>query len=139
MRPRRWVHITGESVNQIIFGDFIETILSDIEQHPVPGQSDNERCLIWDNLAVHKTAYVTHIICDRVTNNNFYSVDRPPYRPKIAPIEYIFCELAGELSRRCTRDWNVDDMRANIYNIMTNLGTNGRFCNTFVHCGYPQP
>ena len=138
-RPRRWVFITGESVNQLIFGDFIETTLSDIERHPVPGNFDNTRCLMWDNLAAHKTAYVTHIIRDRVSNNNFYSVDRPPYRPKIAPIEYIFCELAGELSRRCKRDWDVDDVRANIYQIMTELGTNGRFCNTFIHCGYPQP
>ena len=78
-----------------------------------------------------------NIICDRELVNHFYSVDRPPYRPKLAPIEYIFCELAAELSRRCQRDWMIDIMRANIYDILSNIGLDGSLYSTLVHCGYP--
>ena len=60
--PRRWVHITEESIDQLIFGDFVNEILTDIESHPVADGYDENRCIIWDNLAAHKTAYVTHIV-----------------------------------------------------------------------------
>ena len=135
-RPRRWISVTQINCDQFVFGDFIDTMLIDIEQHPVPEGYDNERCIIWDNLAAHKTPYVTTIIRDRPSNNNFYSVDRPPYRPKIAPIEYIFCELAAELALRCTREWNIDELRRNIYDICSTVGSGGRLHSTFVHCGY---
>ena len=135
-RPRRWIHVSQVNCDQFVFGDFVNTMLTDIEQHPVPEGHDNHRCIIWDNLAAHKTPYVTTIIRDRPSNNIFYSVDRPPYCPKIAPIEYVFCELAAELARRCTRGWEIDDLRRNIYNICSTIGSNGRLHSTFVHCGY---
>ena len=102
------------SINQFIFGDFVNSILTDLENHPVPDGFDNNRCIIWDNLNVHKTEYVTHLIRDRPTQNHFFSVDRPPYRPNIAPIEYIFCEVLLELAGRCKRSWTIDTLRNNI-------------------------
>ena len=101
--PRRWVYITQDTVDQFNFGEFINDILTDLENNPVPDGYDDRRCILWDNLSAHKTPYVTNLIRDRQTPNNFYSVDRPPYQPKIAPIEYVICELAGELAKRCQR------------------------------------
>ena len=68
--------------------------------------------------------------------NHFYSVDHPPYRPKLAPIEYVFCELAAELSRKCQRDWGLNIIRAYIYDILSNVGLDGRLYSIFVHYGY---
>ena len=133
-RPRQWVRVTQDSVDQLVFGDFIHEILTSIENNPA--DYDDERCLLWDNLSLHKTPYVTNIIRDRASNNNFYAVDRPPYQPKIAPIEYIFCELAAELTRRCVREWAIDTLRENIYDILSNIGYDGKFYSTFVHCSY---
>ena len=135
--PRRWIYMTQDSVDQFVFGDFVNIILSNIEDHPVADGYDDEKCIMWDNLSVHTTAYVTNVIRDRASHNNFYSVNRPPYRPKIAPIEYIFCELAAELERRCLRSWTIVDLRANIQNILSTIGRNGKLYSTFIHCNYP--
>ena len=97
--PRNWLRITVENVDQFIFGGFVNEILDNIERFPVQGDYDMNRVIIWDNLRAHKTPYVTTIIEDRHSPNNFSSVDHPPYCPKLAPIEYIFCELAAELGR----------------------------------------
>ena len=136
-RPRKWFRLTTENVDQYIFGGFVNKMLENIENHPVPGGYDMQKTIIWDNLRAHKTAYVSHIIQGRESPNHFQSVDRPPYCPKIAPIEYIFCELAAELARRCTRDWNMNDLRRNILQIIRNIGRDGKLHSTFVHCGYP--
>ena len=101
------------------------------------GDYDMERIIIWDNLRAHKTPFVTTIIEDRASDNNFSSVDRPPYYPKIAPIEYIFCELAAELGRWYTQEWTMVDLRRNIVDIVRNIGRDGRLHSTFIHCGYP--
>ena len=137
MFPRRWVFISQSNCDQYIFGDFIDSILASIESSPAPGDVDDERCLLWDNLSLHKTAYVTNKIYGRPSPNRFISVDRPPYRPTMAPIEFIFCELAAELARRVQESWTIDDLRQNIFNICSRIGRNGKFENTFVHCNYP--
>ena len=135
-RPRRWVKVTHDNIDNLLFGDFIDEILTSFETNPATNGYDDERCILWDNLILHKTPYVTNIIRDRATRNNFFSVDRPPYQPKIAPIEYIFCELAAELTRRCVREWTIDTLRENIFNILSNIRYDGECYNTFVHCGY---
>ena len=112
-------------------------MLSDIEQNPVPGNYDDRRIVMWDNLSCHKTPYVSQKIYGRVSNNLFESVDRPPYRPKMAPIEYAFCELACALKTRVKREWTVADLRTNIEDICITMGYLGKFQNTFRHCGYP--
>ena len=135
-RPQPWIHVSQVNCDQFVFGDFINTMLLNIELYPVPQDYDNKRCIVWDNLTAHKTAYVTTMIRDRPSNNHFVPVDRPPYRPKIAPIEYVFCELASELAMRCQREWTINDLRANIYDICSRIGREGRLHNTFIHCGY---
>ena len=136
-RPRKWLRMTTDNVDQFIFGGFINEILTNIETHPVQGGYDDNRIIIWDNLAAHKTPFVTNIIEDRASNNNFSSVDRPPYCPKMAPIEFVFCELAAELARRCVRGWTMADVRRNIIDIVRNIGRDGKLYSTFTHCGYP--
>ena len=136
-RPRKWMRLTVDNLDQFIFGGFINEILDNIENHPLQGGYDDHKIILWDNLRAHKTAFVTNIIEDRASPNIFESVDRPPYSPKLAPIEFIFCELAAELSRRCTRDWTMDDLRRNVVDIVRNIGRGGRLHSTFVHCGYP--
>ena len=61
-RPRRWVYISQDNTDQFIFGEYTHQLLTNIETHPVPGGYDDERCLFWDNLSIHKAAYVTTII-----------------------------------------------------------------------------
>ena len=46
MFPCRWVFISQSNCNQYMFGDFIDSILASIENAPVPGDVDNERCFI---------------------------------------------------------------------------------------------
>ena len=135
--PRRWCMISTNNIDQFIFGEFINSILSNIENHPAPNNVDNERILLWDNLSLHKTAYVCNMITNRESDHVFAAVDRPPYRPRLAPIEYMFYELSCELARRCNRTWDMDIMRQNIIEICGTIGRGGRLHSTFVHCGYP--
>ena len=98
MFPRRWLFMSQNNCDQYMFGDFIDSILSSIELAPAPGDVGDKQCIIWDNLSLHKTAYVTNKIFGQPSHNCFFSFDRPPYRPTIAPIEFIICELASKLS-----------------------------------------
>ena len=136
-RPRLWIQVSIDNIDQFVFGGFVNEILTDIEENPVGGGYDDERIFIWDNHRAHQTPYVATIIEDRPSHNHFHSVDRPPYYPKIAPIEYLFCELSAELARRCRREWTMVDLRINIFEICSLLGRNGNLFSTFVHCGYP--
>jgi len=123
--PRRWVKITTQNVDQYSFGDFIELILYEFESHSAPGNVDNQRIMLWDNLSLHKTAFVTNNIYQRASANQFLSVDHPPYRPNMAPIEFIFFELACELARRVNHMWTVTTMKENIVDICSRIGRNG--------------
>ena len=89
-RPRRWVRLCQENVGQFVFGGFINKIIYDIENHPVPDNYDDTHIFIWKNLRDHKIPCVTTIIEDRTSQNIFSSIDYYPYCPKIDPIEYFF-------------------------------------------------
>ena len=136
-RPRWWFRVTYQNCDMFTFADFCNEICINLEEDPVPGGYDDERVFMLDGLSVHNTAYVIQTIQGRPSDNVFHTVTRPPYRPKIAPIEYIFCELAGELDRRVQRNWTPIDLMQNIMDIMDSLGFHGKFHNTYVHCGYP--
>ena len=85
-RPHRWIHVSQVNCNQYIFEDFYDTICSDIEENPVPG--DEPRYFVWDNVLLHKTAYVTHVIkgCNNAVQK-LMSVDCPHYHSNLASIE----------------------------------------------------
>ena len=39
--PRRWISVSRLNCDQFVFGDFINVMLTGIEQHPVPEGHDN--------------------------------------------------------------------------------------------------
>ena len=78
------------NVDQFVSGGFIKEILNNIETHPVLCDYDSHKVILWDNLHTHKNPFVTHIIEDRETVNIIDLVDRPPYIPNLAPIEFLF-------------------------------------------------
>jgi len=134
--PRRWLMLALNNIDQFVFGQFMEMLCNDLEMNPVPNGLDMDRVFMWDNLNAHNTPYVTQLIQGRPTANRFRTLNRPPYYAKIAPIEYIICELACELDRRVKRDWTMADLQQNIEDIGRRIGRNGGFHRTFVHCGY---
>jgi len=100
-------YIAGQLQPIYFLENFFESILLDLDNNLVQGSGDNGGCLLWDNLYLHKTAYVIHVIEGPLSFNRIILVDRPPYRQKIAPIKYVFCEVAAEFSRRVKRRWNI--------------------------------
>jgi len=79
--PRRWVYISSDTCNQFVFGDFINTVLSNTEQYPSQHTIDDQRVIIWDNLSVY-----VNVIQDHQSNNYFIIVGHSTYRPRFAPI-----------------------------------------------------
>ena len=41
--PRKWLRMTFDNMDQLIFGVFINEILHNIEVHPVPGEYNDEK------------------------------------------------------------------------------------------------
>ena len=132
--PRKWWHMTVTSVNQVVFAEFIDSMLSDIESNPVPG--DDEKILLWDNLSAHQTGLVTATVELRPSRPQFQFqiVPRPPYQPKYAPIEYIFCEISARLSTMVQPQWSLLDLRMAIETCIVQVGRDCRLNRTFRHC-----
>ena len=133
-KPRRWFILTQRNTDQHLFGDFMEMMCQDIETNPVLG--DERKILLWDNLSVHLTDYVTNVIENRQGATEFIAIPRLPYKPRLAPVEYIFCEVAMELSWRIMRHWTFQTLWRNIHNIVLQVGRNGTLNKSFTHCGY---
>lgn len=134
--PRVWYKIVDGNVDQFVYAEFIDEICSDIEQNPLP--EDNERIFLWDNLALHGTAYVSYTLEMRPLRNQFrfIAIPRPPYQPKFAPIEYVFCQISNELAKMTNDDDTMMDLQQNITNLCTIIGMGGSMDRTFRHCGY---
>ena len=134
--PRVWYKIVTGSVDQFVYANFIDHICTDIEQHPLP--HDNERYFLWDNLALHGTAYVNYKLEMRPSRHEFQfvAIPRPPYQPKFAPIEYVFCQIANELSNKTQENDTMLHLRTNLTDLCTIIGNGGRMDRTFSHCGY---
>ena len=132
--PRKWWMITVNNVNQVVFADFIDSILTDIEQNPVAG--DEERILLWDNLSAHHTGLVTATVELRPTRPQFQFIiiPRPPYQPKYAPIEYIFCEIGGRLATMVQSNWTLLNLRMAIETCIVQIGRDCKLNRTFRHC-----
>jgi hypothetical protein len=100
MKPRRWVSVTEDNCTAFVYADFIDSICRDLEVSPAPGDIDDYRIFMWDNLTAHHAPIVAQLVEGRPTANRFDIVPRPPYQPKYGPIEYVFCELAATLTRQ---------------------------------------
>ena len=134
--PRVWYKIVHTNVDQFVYAEFIDEICTDFETNPLP--SDNERYFLWDNLSFHGTAYVSYTLEMRPQRDQFRftPIPRPPYQPKYAPIEYVFCHIANHLSQMTSENDTMVDLRRNVTNICTVVGNNGKMDCTFHHCGY---
>ena len=52
---RRWVHVTTDNYDQFLFGNFVNILLLNIEQHPAPHNINDEQVILSDNFLAHKT------------------------------------------------------------------------------------
>ena len=136
--PRQWVKITTQNVDQYSFSDFNELILYEFESHPAPGDVEDQRIMLWDNLFLRKTAIVTNNIYERASTNKLMFVDHPLYRPNMALIKFIFCELTCELACRVNYTWKITTMKENKVDIFSRITRNRQMHNTFIYCGYPH-
>ena len=133
--PRKWWIMSVNNVNQIVFADFVDMVCTDIESNPVPGNYDNERYLMWDNLSAHMTGVVTVAAEMRLNpDHEFTIVPRPPYQPKVAPVEYIFCEIANRLTYLVKPNWTILDLRFAIETCLITIGRDCKLNRTFRHC-----
>ena len=134
--PRKWFMMTTNNVNQIVFADFVNSVLTDIEQNPVPGGFDSVKYLLWDNLSAHTTGLVTATVEIRPTRPEFVfsAIPRPPYQPKYAPVEYIFCEIGARLARMVQPDWTMLHLRNAIETCIIAIGRDCKLNRTFRHC-----
>jgi hypothetical protein len=115
---------------------FVEFVCSDIEE-TLHFPNDSHRYFLWDNLAAHGAGLVYQTVQVRANEAcRFGIVKRPPYQPKFGPIEFIFCELSCRLRQLSRPDWTNDILCQEILNVAAQLGFEGKFNNTFEHCGY---
>jgi hypothetical protein len=135
--PRRWIRIDQDAgTSAVEFANFCDMVCSQIEGQPLPNNGDAHRYFIWDNLTSHKAPIVYQTIEGRIHGCSFECVPRPPYQPKYGPIEYVFCELACRLRDLAKEEWTYVTLRQEIFNVAAQLGMDGKFDNTFEHCGY---
>jgi len=137
-RPRKWIRIHRNlATDGFVFADFMDHVCSNIEQNPVLGGVDDHRIILCDNLSAHFTPAVYVAVEGRNNlHHRFNIMRRPPYQPKIAPIEYKICDIACELRRRINQGATVQVLEQEVLNIAGNAGIQGNFDSTFAHCGY---
>ena len=118
--PRRWLTINVKAgTTTIDFNDHIEVVCQDLQQHWPAGQVGNDnRFFLWDNLSSH-CAPLVHQTVEAMYNHMI--IRRPPYRPRDAPIEYVFCQLVQGLQRRQFDVHNNAQLITNIQNVVMNL------------------
>jgi hypothetical protein len=69
----------------------------------------------------------------------FSIVCRPPYQPKVAPVEYKICDICLAVQRWIDERSTTDGLEQKVYNIFAELGDDGNFKNnSFDHCGYTE-
>ena len=62
-----------------MFEDFMDTIVSEIEQKHVPGEYNNTRVIMWNTISLYRTLYITTTIQDLNSDNLFSLVNLPAY------------------------------------------------------------
>ena len=104
---------------------FIRHILDGLGQ----GMPGNRRCIVMDNLNVHKHPVVLQMITQAGHMHNF----RAPYWPKDGAIEYFFNTVEVGLKSTMFEVDNVTDMEEKILNI---VAQHPHFIAYFENCGY---
>lgn len=132
LNPRHWlkVGITNGTMSDD-FDGFLDDLMDDLENRPLLGVENDGRIFLWDNLSSHLTPLIYNLVAARDAGHRINP--RPPYRPWIAPIEYVFCQLAERVRQNVYQIDNIYDLMHQIHCIVPLL--NG-FDATFEHCGY---
>ena len=137
-RPRRWILVVGgRTVTQEDYARLCDEICGNVEDHPIP-EVDERRYVTHDNHSMHLTDLVYQTVEMRPYRGcTFEIVRRPPYQPKIAPIEYKIGEVCQIASRRVTSRTQPGELEAIVRDIFDGMSRDdGNFHATFVHCGY---
>jgi len=96
----------------------------------LPPAAQGQKNFLWDNLSAHGNDMVLNV----VYGASHGVIARPPYRPWLGPIEFVFNQLqnASRLG-----DYAVDN-GAQFVQIIPRILTNIQGIDfTFIHCGYP--
>jgi transposase len=113
-------------------GTTVEAFTSYIQEvvDGLPPAEEGQKNLLWDNLSAHGNDMVLNV----VYGAGHRVIARPPYRPWLGPIEFVFNQLQNA-SR--LRDYAVDN-GAQFVQIIPRILTNIQGIEaTFTHCGYP--
>ena len=124
-------------MTEAVYADFLNTICTDIEDSFIEG-IDERRFVTHDNLRLHTGPLVyqtvemrEHPVC------RFEIVRRPPYQPKIGPIEYKIGEVCLRTQQQITQATTSADLAQMVTNIFNTMSMgDGNFYDTFLHCGY---
>ncbi len=111
------------------FTGFLTDYLFPALARAYPGEA---KVLMFDNLSSH----LTNQVQGEIANGGHFSLPRPPYRPVLAPIEYIFNQVQHYLERQSYEIKTDADFFRAIHIAISNLNKVPGFGNTFVHCGY---
>ena len=135
-RPRKWIRFYDVGTfDEARFVAFVDYVCADLEMHPV-SQDDRTRVFIWDNLSAHKTDLVYQTVEGRPAPSLFRIVCRPPYQPKVAPVEYKICDICQYCVRQITEQDDHNALQNMILRCFATVGDGGNFDRTFEHCGY---
>ena len=118
----RWLQFqvkAGTTVHDTVA--FLQDIIADIP-------NNDRKTFLCDNLISHKNHNVRYLI----HSNGHRLIFRPPYHPRLGPIEYIFNRLQHELTIRLHEINNAVDLHRAIYDSVRNIV---EFQNYFGHCG----
>jgi len=132
-RPRRWCRVTTAGTNVDTFNRFVSDIVESIDNNILPVVGVQNRTFMWDNLRAHKSP----ILYETVQGGGRHHIlPSPPYMPEDGPIEFAFCQLENQLNLNIAHISTIDGLATSIRNILANLGNDGGFHSTFIHCGY---
>ena len=106
--------------------------MDDLDNNQIPGIPQEVRVFLWDNLSSHSTPLIHNSVARRQAGHRINP--RPPYRPWMALIEYVFYQLADRLRQRVFRINKTVDLIHEIHEIIPTLSG---FDATFEHCKYP--
>ena len=130
--PRRWLRILMQGgTSTFEFNGFVDMICQDLVAYQPPGgPADQMRIFLWDNLSAHCAPLIHQTV---EGNYNHMIIRRPPYKPRDAPIEYVFCQMIQGLQRRTFEVENIPELMMAIQNVVMNLRG---FNNLFGSLGY---
>lgn len=117
VHPCWWVRCVQQTgTTAVIFHDFIEHIIEQIEEHGING-TDDHQVFMWDNLRAHGSPYVHQLVAGQPGPRQFSIIFQPPYHPQFGPIDkYKICDVCQELlAKRKEKYWTMETLEQQIH------------------------